>query len=212
MNIAIIGAGSVGKALAGSCVRAGHSVVLSSANGDTAAAVAAATGARAAESNLAAVRDADIVVLAVPYGALVDVLDEIGPGVVGKIVVDATNPLKPDYSGLAVEGESSAEKIQAKIPGAHVAKAFNTVLAARQAEPSIAGLDADAYVAADDEATRARVLELAKSLGLHPIDAGDLIMARALEAMAFLNISLQMRHEWSWQSAWKLVGPDGDAS
>jgi 8-hydroxy-5-deazaflavin:NADPH oxidoreductase len=212
MNIAIIGAGNVGKALAGSSVRAGHSVTLSSASGDTAAAVAAETGARAATSNRAAAEGADLVVLAVPYGALADVLDEVGPVVTGKIVVDAINPLKPDYSGLAVEGESSAEKIQAKLPGAHVVKAFNTALAARQADPSIAGLHMDAFVAANDVDAKAQVLALAESLGFHPIDAGELTMARALEAMAFLNISLQMRHGWSWQAGWKLVGPGGDAS
>ncbi len=56
------------------------------------------------------------------------------------------------------------------------------------------------------------VLDLVKGIGFNPIDAGPLAMARTLEAMAFLNISLQARNNWSWQAGWKLVGPEGDAS
>jgi len=212
MNISIIGAGNVGRALATSALRTGHTVTVSSSNGDTAAKLAEETGARAAASNLAAVDGAELVVLAVPYTTVVSVLDEIGPALAGKIVVDATNPLTPDYSGLATEGTSGAEEIQARVPSARVVKAFNTAFAARQNDPQIAGVQVDGYVAADDEEAKAIVLELVKNMGFHPIDAGDLAMARALEALAWLNISLQMRHGWSWQAGWKLVGPEGDAS
>jgi len=212
MDIAIIGAGNVGRALATSALRAGNSVTVSSANGSTSAALARETGAKAAASNRAAVDGADLVVLAVPYMAIVDVLDEIGPALAGKIVVDATNPLKPEYSGLATEGTSAAEEIQARIPSARVVKAFNTALAARQADPQIAGVQVDGFVASDDEDAKAIVLELVKGMGFHPIDAGQLTMARALEALAFLNISLQLRHGWGWQAGWKLVGPEGNAS
>ena len=212
MNMAIIGAGNVGRALATSALRAGQSVTVSSASGETSAALARDTGAKKAESNSAAVDGADLVVLAVPYMAIVDVLDEIGPALAGKIVVDATNPLKPDYSGLATEGTSAAEEIQARIPSARVVKAFNTAFAARQTDPQIAGVQVDGFVASDDEEAKTIVLGLVKDMGFHPIDAGQLTMARALEALAWLNISLQLRHGWSWQAGWKLVGPDGDAS
>jgi len=212
MNIAIIGAGNVGRALATSAMRSGHTVTVSSASGVTAAMVAEQTGAKAAASNRAAVEGADLVVLAVPYSALVDLLDDVGPALAGKIVVDATNPLKADGSGLAVEGTSAAEEIQARLPQARVVKAFNSQFAARQADPLVAGVRVDGYVAADDEAAKRIVLELVDAMGFHPVDAGQLTMARALEAMAFLNISLQMRHNWSWQAGWKLVGPEGDAS
>jgi NADPH-dependent F420 reductase len=212
MKIAIIGAGKVGRALATSAIRTGHSVTVSSASADTAAKLAEETGARAAASNRAAVEGADLVVLAVPYTSMVDVLDDVGPSLAGKIVVDATNPLKPDYSGLAVEGTSGAEEIQARVPQARVVKAFNTQFAARQVDPQVAGIHVDGYVASDDEEAKQIVLGLVREMGFHPIDAGQLTMARALEAMAFLNISLQLRHNWSWQAGWKLVGPEGDAS
>lgn len=212
MNIAIIGAGNVGRALATSALRAGHSVTVSSSSGDSAVTVARETGATAAASNREALEGAELVIIAVPYMAVVGVLDEVGPQLAGKIVVDATNPLNADYSGLATEGTSAAEEIQAKVPAARVVKAFNTAFAARQADPTIAGVQLDGFVAADDEAAKAAVLDLVKGMGFNPIDAGQLAMARALEALAFLNISLQLRHGWGWQTGWKLVGPEGDAS
>jgi 8-hydroxy-5-deazaflavin:NADPH oxidoreductase len=212
MNITIIGAGNVGTALTGSAIRTGHSVTVSSAGGESARALAQATGARATASAREAVEGAELVVLAVPYTAVPDVLAEIGPALDGKVVVDATNPLKADYSGLATNGVSGAETIQAQVPGARVVKAFNTAFASRQADPTMSGLRADGYVAGDDEDAKATVLGLAEGIGFNPVDVGGLAMARYLEGMAWLNISLQMKNGWSWQAGWKLVGPEGDAS
>jgi NADPH-dependent F420 reductase len=213
MNIAIIGAGNVGKALTGSATRAGHSVIVSSRSGESARALAEETGARAAATDREAIEAADVVVLAIPYTAVDDVLSQAGAALDGKVVVDATNPIKADYSGLATNGTSGAEEIQGKAPGARVVKAFNTAFAARQADPKVAGgLRVDGYVAGDDEDAKATVLGLAEAIGFNPVDAGGLAMARHLEGMAWLNISLQTKHGWSWQSGWKLVGPDGDAA
>ena len=213
MNIAIIGAGNVGKALTGSAIRAGHSVTVSSKNGESARALAEESGARAFASDREAAEAADVVVLAVPYGAVDEVLDDVGAALAGKIVIDATNPIKADYSGLATEGTSGAEVIQAKAPGARVVKAFNTAFAARQADPKVAGgLRVDGYVAGDDEDAKATVLGLVEAIGFNPVDAGSLAMARYLEGMAWLNISLQVKNGWSWQAGWKLVGPDGDVA
>ena len=213
MNIAIIGAGNVGKALTGSAIKAGHSVTVSSRGGESARALAEATGARAAASDREAVEVADVVVLAIPYGAVDEVLEETRAALAGKVLVDATNPIKADYSGLATNGTSGAEGIQSKAPGARVVKAFNTAFAARQTDPRVAGdLRVDGYVAGDDEAAKATVLELVEAMGFNPVDTGGLAMARHLEGMAWLNISLQMKNSWTWQAGWKLVGPKGDAS
>jgi NADPH-dependent F420 reductase len=213
MNIGIIGAGNVGGALTGSATRAGHSVAVSSKGGESAKATADQYGARAASSNRDAVEGADLVILAVPYTAVDDVLSDIGPAIEGTIIVDVTNPLKADYSGLATAEISGAEEIQGKAPGSRVVKAFNTVLAAHQADPRVAGgLRIDGYVAADDEDAKKIVLGLVEAIGLNPVDAGGLAMARWLEGMAWLNINLQMKNGWSWQASWKLVGPEGDAA
>lgn len=206
MKIAIIGAGNVGKALAGSFVRAGHGVTLSAAHADHARAAADTTGARAAASARDAVAGADVVVLAVPYGALLAVVDELGDALTGKVVIDATNPLRDDYTGLALEGTSAAEQVQSHAKGAKVVKAFNSALAARQAEPRVAGLQSDGFVAGDDAQAKATVLELVSSIGFNPIDAGALEVARALEGLALVNILFQLHNNGSWQTAWKLIG------
>lgn len=213
MDIAIIGAGNVGKAITSSATRAGHTVTLSSSSGDSAIAAAQQFGARAAASNREAVDGADVVILAVPFPAVEQVLGEVGDQLTGKVVVDTTNPLKPDFPGPAFDDTSGAEVIQGKAPGARVVKAFDTAFAARQADPNVAGgLRVDGYAAGDDEQAKDKVLGLLADIGFNPVDAGGLQMARYLEGMAWLNISLQMKNGWNWQASWKLVGPDGDAA
>jgi hypothetical protein len=124
----------------------------------------------------------------------------------GKIVVDVTNPARADYSGLVFDGSSSAaEQFAAWLPGARVVKAFNTVFAANQANPVVDGTRLDAFVAGDDADAKATVLDLARSAGFEPIDAGDLAAARLLEALAWLNISLNLRNPFGWHRR-KLVG------
>jgi predicted dinucleotide-binding enzyme len=94
-------------------------------------------------------------------------------------------------------------------PSARVVKAFNTAFAARQENPTVDGVQADGYVAGDDEDARKQVLDLVGSIGFRPIDVGGLGMARTLEAMGLLNITLQIRNNGPWQAAWKLIGPIG---
>lgn len=209
MHIALIGAGNVGAALAQASVAAGHTVTLSAAHPDHAAEVAGNVGAQAAASNREAVTDAEVVILAVPYTAVTDIVDEVGDALDGKVVVDATNPLNATYSGLAVKGTSGAEELQQRVPGAAVVKAFNTVFASRHADPTVDGVPLDGFYAADDEQAKATIDELYTTLGYRPIDAGGLRMARTLEEMAFLNITLNARNGWSWQTGWKLFGPTG---
>ena len=207
MRIAVLGAGNVGSAVARAAAEAGHQVVLSAPSGDKAQAVAAEVGGTAAGSNRQAVADADVVVLAIPYSAIDDVAREIAPAVRGKVVVDVTNPMRADLSGLAVSDRSGAEEIQDKLPGAAVVKAFNTVFAANQASPSVGGTGLDGFYAGDDEQAKQQVAQLLAAMGYRPVDAGPLSAALPLEHMAFLNISMNARNNWPRQSGWKLVGP-----
>lgn len=209
MKIGIIGAGHVGKALAGSAVRAGHATVISAKHPEHAQATAETTGARAAESNREAVENSDIVILAVPYAAVESIIKEVGNALNGKVVIDVTNRFNRDDPGLALDGSSNAEAIQAQALSAKVVKAFNTVLATHQAAPTVEGAQLDGYVAGNDADAKNAVLEFVGTLGFRPIDAGSLTMSRALEAMALLNIALNARNSWSWQTGWKLLGPTG---
>ena len=202
MKVAIIGAGNVGKALATSITRAGHEVTLSASSPQSAQQAAAEVGARSAATNVDAVRDADVVILAVPFvGAGPDVAAEIRDAVSGKTIVDVTNPLKPDYSGLATDGTSAAEEFQKLLPGASVVKAFNTIFATNQATPST---EIDGFVAGDDDKAKQSVISLVESIGFAPVDVGPLSAARHLEGMAFINIGLNAANGWSWTSAWRL--------
>jgi 8-hydroxy-5-deazaflavin:NADPH oxidoreductase len=202
MKVAIIGAGNVGKALATSITRAGHEVTLSASTPESAREAADAVGAQAAPSNVDATRDAEIVILAVPFvGVGEEVAQDIRESVAGKTVIDVTNPMKPDFSGSAVEGSSAAEEFQKQLPEASVVKAFNTIFASHQANPS---RDIDGFVAGDDEKAKQRVISLVESIGFSPVDVGPLSAARHLEGMAFINIGLNAANGWSWTSAWKL--------
>lgn len=209
MKIAIIGVGNVGSALARRAVAAGHDVSLSAAHQEKVTAVAAETGARAAADNTDAVNGAELVVLAVPASAVQALVAELGDALAGSVLVDATNPLNATYSDLTTSGRSAAEELAAQAPQARVVKAFNTLLAARMADPAQDGTPLDAYYAGDDDSANSATAELLTSLGYRPIKAGGLRMARSLEEMAFLNISLNAGNGWPWQSAWKLVGPTG---
>lgn len=207
MNIAIIGTGNVGKAIAIAAKRGGHSVTMTSRQKDKAASVAREVGAQAAGSNADAVKNAEIVVLAVPANAVDAVVADLDKQLDGKIVVDVTNRVDPQNPGKVLDGSSASERIQTMVPRAHVVKAFNTLFASRMTSPQIDGMALDAYVAGDDEGAKKKVMELAGSMGLRPLDAGPLTMARALEAMALLNITLQIKNQWPWQSGFKMIGP-----
>ncbi len=207
MKIAIIGAGNVGTALATSFKRAGHDVIITSRDPEDAGSVAAATGARVAASNAGAAGEAEIVVLAAPFSSAAEIAREIAASVMGKPVVDVTNRMSFGAAGPEIDTSSSnAEDLAALLPGAHVVKAFNTLFASKQVDPTSAGAGLDGFVAGDDAAAKALVLELVASIGLNPVDVGPLSRSRQLEGLAFLNISLNVAHGGAWQSAWKLIG------
>jgi predicted dinucleotide-binding enzyme len=207
MDIAIIGAGNVGKALAGAFKRAGHEVTLAAAHPEHAADAARQTGTRAAATNSDAIAGSDLVVLAVPESAFEAIAADISDAARGKVVVDVSNRPTPNPTGTAT---SAAEELQARLPNSTVVKAFNTLFASRQASPEIGGLKADGFVAADDEAAKQTVLDAVASVGFRPVDAGSLAAARTLEGMAWLNISRNLAGG-TWQDAWILVGPDASA-
>lgn len=207
MNIAIVGAGNVGRALASSFSQTGHQVILASRDPQHAADAAAAVGPATATASIrAAAEGADLVVLAIPFASVRDVATEIQDVVAGKPVVDVTNRMSFGAGGVEMDtSTSNAEELAALLPSAHIVKAFNTLFASSQSEPVLDGVTLDGFVAGDDAAAKAAVLQLVDSIGLNPIDAGPLSRARQLESLAFLNIALQVANNGAWRSGWKLV-------
>ncbi|HEX8099494.1 MAG TPA: NADPH-dependent F420 reductase [Actinomycetota bacterium] len=207
MNIAIVGAGNVGRSLAGALTRAGHSVMVSSRKAEDARAIADETGAQAAPSNREAVQAADVVILAVPYQALEDAAREVSDVLDGKVLVDASNRVSRDDPASTIDGTSASEQLQSAVPAARVVKAFNTLFAARMANPIVNGIALDGLYAGDDAAAKSHVAQLLGDIGLQPVDAGGLAMARALEAMTTLLILINVVNGLSFDNGWKLVAP-----
>ncbi len=173
MKVGIIGDGNVGGALARGLKRAGQDV--------------ASVG-----KDAAAIRDtaawADVVILAVPFGAVGEVAKILADHVSGKPVVDVTNALDAGMNLALGFTTSGAEELQKKLPKAQVVKAFNTVFAKHMETGQLGAERLTAFVAGDDAGAKRRVLELARGIGFDPVDAGPLRNARLLEPMAILNI------------------------
>lgn len=192
MNILLLGAGNMGSALARQFSRVGHDVRIAATSLDKARSVAASIPGTTAVEAAGSAAGADVIVLATPYEQAAAALANAGP-VDGKVVIDITNPLTPDYMGLTIGHDTSAaEEIAKAVPTAQVTKAFNTLFAQVVADgPSFAeGQVAPVFVASDSERAKSTAKALAESIGFGTIDAGGLKNARYLEPLAGLNIYL----------------------
>jgi 8-hydroxy-5-deazaflavin:NADPH oxidoreductase len=193
-RISIIGLGSMASALAQRALAGGNAVEVIGRDSVKANELAAALdGATAGTAGTPPT--GDIVILAVPYASAADVVSGYGDALSGKIVVDITNPVAPDMTGLVTpEGSSGAEEIaKAATAGAHVIKAFNTLFGNVLTADAATGRSLDVFIAGDDVQAKTRVSAFVESLGLRPLDAGPLPIARALENAGLLEISL-MNH------------------
>lgn len=192
MKISVFGTGNMASGLAVLFAKAGHTVTVSSRDEAKAKAVAAELGNDISASSFAdAANAAEAVVLAVPYEAAADVIKAAG-GLAGKIVIDITNPLAADFSGLTIGHSTSAgEEIQKSAPAARIVKAFNTVFASvLQNDGKAGGQPATVFVAGDDEDALNAVANIARSAGFRSVNAGGLASARYLEPVAGFNIAL----------------------
>jgi len=133
---------------------------------------------------------ADIIILAVPFGALDEVARTLGSTVDGKTVVDVTNALTADGTLALGYTTSGAEELQKKLPRARIVKAFNTQFAQHMDTGRLGSERLSVFVAGDDAEAKRAVAETATAIGFDAIDAGPLANARLLEPLGFLNIQL----------------------
>ena len=194
MEIAIIGAGSVGSNLGTRFTRAGYQVTYGVRSGRDVSQTLKCCGGRAHVASVeTASRNANVVILAVPARVAVEVATSLGD-LTGKTLVDCTNPLRFDDGPVHAppsEGSVTAALAQA-LPGVAVVKAFNTFGAEIHLEPQVAGMQVDTYLAGDHNEAKIRVAELAEAAGFNPVDVGGLRNAAHLESMAVLWIQLAM--------------------
>jgi len=145
-------------------------------------------------ANADAVAAADTVVLAIPIEGHAAFVEGFAGLLSGKIVVDATVPLGPGFTFVPPPAGSAAAETQALVPGARVVAAFHT-LSARMLADLTLPLDQDVLVCGDDPEARARVLELATTIGARGVDAGGLAAAATIEGIAVLLIGLNVRYK-----------------
>jgi predicted dinucleotide-binding enzyme len=191
-TISIIGTGSMASAIGGLASKAGHTVEVMSRDAAKAHALAKQIGAGATAGTFGAAPAGDIVILAVPYSAVLDVVKQYGEELAGKILVDITNPVASDHISFVTPDDSfgALEIAKAGPAEAHVVKAFNTLFSHVLAAAPTAGHPLDVFLAGDDAEVKARVSAFIESLGLRPMDTGPLLMARTLEHVCLLSLGL----------------------
>jgi len=191
-TISIIGSGGMAAAIGGLAAKAGHTIEVMSRDAAKARALAEQVGADATTGTFGAAPAGDIVILAVPYAAVLDVVNQYGEKLAGKLLVDITNPIKPDFAGfLTPEDSFGAQEIAKAAPAdADVVKAFSTQFSHVLAAGPVEGHPLDVFLAGDDAQAKARVSAFIESLGLRPMDTGQLPMARTLEHAALLTLGL----------------------
>ena len=192
-HVGIIGTGSMAQAISGILSRGGASVQLVGRDG----ALDPAT---------------DVVVLAVPYPAVADVIAQHGAALAGKVVVDLTNPVDfSTFDSLAVPADGSAAAVIAEaLPESHVLKAFNTTFAATLASGTVTGSTGSTepttvLIAGDDTTAKDTLAGLVEAGGLRAVDAGSLRRARELESLGFLQLALAIGEKLPWTGGFAVV-------
>lgn len=195
MNITFIGIGNVGGALAANLIKTGHSATIAARDpsSESVRKAQAATFALRALPVEEALRQADVVFLATPYGANEDALRGLAPALAGKVLVDCTNPVGPGLTHALGSTRSGAEVVQSLAPQARVVKAFTIYGYENFIDTRYPGhgeLKPAMLIAGDDAAAKATVSTLCTDLGWRPVDAGPLSSSLHLEHMTLLWIKM----------------------
>ena len=188
-TISIIGNGNMGTAIGGIAAAGGNTVQY--------------VGRDASEQVTG-----DIVILAVPYPSVAEIVDSRRDQLAGRIVVDITNPLNFEtFDSLVVPADASAAaELAAALPESRVLKAFNTNFAATLAAKTVGGAHpTTVLVAGDDDLAKQALLDLVRAGGLNAVDAGRLDRARELEAVGFLQLTLAVQEKVGWNAGVALV-------
>jgi hypothetical protein len=182
-KVGLIGSGKVGSALGGVLAKKGYEVMFSSRNLDNDKKLAAEVGSNArAGTTQEAAAFGDVLVFAVPYGALPDLGKALGSSLKGKVIIDASNPFPQRDGDIATKArEKGAGLMSAELlPGSRIVRAFNAVGAARMAqaheEPGRIGMP----IAGDDKAAIETASKMIRDIGYEPVLVGGLAMGKYL--------------------------------
>lgn len=206
MKIAILGAGSVGSTLGRSWLTKGHEVFFGVRNpkDEKTQTLLKEIGNNAqAGTNDKAIAFGDVILLALPWQVVEATLTN-AENLSNKIIIDATNPLTPDFSALEIGFDTSgAEKVAAWAKTAKVFKTFNQTGWENMANPVYNGKPSVMMVCGDDAAAKKIVMGLVTDIGFEAIDVGELKMARLIEPFGMTWIHLAMvqglGRDWAFQ-------------
>jgi 8-hydroxy-5-deazaflavin:NADPH oxidoreductase len=212
MKVTIVGAGLMGRGIGTRLVSGGNDVEVIDTDRQQAETLAqdlaGEGGGSVSVIEAGGSIGGEVVVLAVYYPVVAEVVRQYGDQLAGKVIVDIANPVDFDtMDGLATPTDSSsAEETARMVPeGTPVVKAFNTTFGNTLVPGEVAGQQLDVLIAGDDDDAKHMVAELAEAGGLRPIDVGPLRRARQLEQLGFLHISLQDRLGTGFGSAVKFI-------
>lgn len=188
-TVSIIGNGNMGTAIGGIVAGGGNTVEF--------------VGRDASEQVTG-----DIVILAVPYPSVAEIVEARREQLAGRIVVDITNPLNFEtFDSLVVPADaSSAAELAAKLPESRVLKAFNTNFAATLAAKTVGDAQpTTVLVAGDDELAKQALIDVVRAGGVDAVDAGKISRARELESIGFLQLTLAVQEKVGWNAGVALV-------
>jgi 8-hydroxy-5-deazaflavin:NADPH oxidoreductase len=196
-NITLIGTGNMARAIGTLAVAGGNTVEVMGRDQSKADDLAKALGG-ATTGKWGAVPTGDIVITALLADGVVPVIAEYGDALAGKVIVDISNPFNATADGLAHSEETSIAQEAAKVApaGASVVKAFNTIFrhVLEKGRPNV-------FLAGDDAQAKAGVTAFIESLGLRPLDVGDLKMAHWLEGAGLVTMGLARHGVGNWDFA-----------
>jgi len=192
MKIGIIGSGNMGSGLGKIWGMKGHEVIFSYSRSQEKLNSLAASLPKARAGTPAEAAQAEVILLSTRWSDVAEVLKQAG-SLNNRIVIDCTNPLKSDMSGLELGyTTSAAEEIARMAPGAKVVKAFNTAFAQVYEERSrlFGSRRVTMLYCGDAVEAKTVVARLIMDVGFNPVDCGPLTAARLLEPVAVLMITL----------------------
>jgi predicted dinucleotide-binding enzyme len=202
MKVGILGTGDVGKALAKGFQSRGCDVKIGSRDPKQKSAGEFVTFREAAQHG-------DVIVLALKWDGTENALKMADPSSFkGKVVIDATNPLKyVDGRPVGLErgfSDSGGEQVQRWLPGAHVVKAFNIVGNALMVDPKLPGGPPTMFIGGNDEGAKQTVTEILGDFGWETIDLGGIDASRLLEPMCWAWVTSAFK-SGKWMQAFKML-------
>lgn len=205
MNLGILGAGNMGGTLGKVWAQKGNEVFFGTRSPEKALELSKSVNMRAGSYEDAATFG-DVVFIGTPWGATESLLKSLSKPLAGKIIIDCTNALAADFLSLSIPPTTSAgELVQSWLPNSKVVKAYNTIGAKVLLNPNYNGTLATGFYCGNDADAKKTVAKLITQSGFEPIDCGELIQARTLEAMTLLFLNLAFKQGMGGQIAFTLL-------